>query len=69
MNDDKRIALMKAARDALSNSYSPYSNFRVGAAILTNNENIFSGCNIENISYGLSMCAERVALFKAVSEG
>ena len=57
MKDDKRITLMKAARDALSNSYSPYSNFKVGAAILTNNENIFSGCNIENISYGLSMCA------------
>lgn len=44
MRDDKRITLMKAARDALSNSYSPYSNFKVGAAILTNNENIFSVC-------------------------
>ncbi|MDR4510277.1 MAG: hypothetical protein MRJ93_01065 [Nitrososphaeraceae archaeon] len=57
MKDDKRITLMKAARDALSNSYSPYSNFKVGAAILTNNENIFSVCNMEYISYGLSMCA------------
>jgi len=53
----------------LEKSYSPYSHFRVGAAIRTKEGEIFTGTNIENASSGLSMCAERVALFKAVSEG
>jgi cytidine deaminase len=66
---DKINLLLKEARSAQKRSYSPYSNFRVGAAILTNDGKIFSGCNVENVSYGLSICAERVALFKAVSEG
>jgi cytidine deaminase len=61
--------LMKAARLALQNSYSPYSNFPVGAAILTNDGKVFTGTNIENASYGLSMCAERVAIFSAIAKG
>lgn len=50
-------------------SYSPYSNFRVGAALLTDDGQIFTGCNIENASYSLAVCAERTAVFKAVSSG
>ena len=53
----------------LKYSYSPHSKFKVGAAIKTDDGKIFTGCNIENVSYGLSMCAERVALFNAVSKG
>ncbi len=61
--------LLRLAFTALRNSYSPYSKFRVGAALLTSSGEVFSGTNVENASYGLSMCAERVAVFKAVSEG
>jgi cytidine deaminase len=61
--------LMRTAKLMLQKSYSPYSHFRVGAAIRTKEGKIFAGTNIENAAYGLSMCAERVALFKAVSEG
>jgi len=61
--------LMKLAETAMKRSYAPYSDFEVGAAVLTSEGNVFTGCNIENASYGLSMCAERVAVFKAVSEG
>lgn len=61
--------LIEAAIEAKSNSYSPYSKFAVGAAILCKDGNIYRGCNIENGAYPTSMCAERVALFKAVSEG
>lgn len=61
--------LMERARKASENSYSPYSKFEVGAALLTEDGDIISGCNVENVSYGLSVCAERAALFKAVSEG
>jgi cytidine deaminase len=61
--------LIAAATKAKQHSYSPHSNFRVGAAILTKSGKIYSGCNIENSSYSLTMCAERTALFKAVSEG
>jgi cytidine deaminase len=61
--------LVRAAKLMLQKSYSPYSHFRIGAAILTREGEIFAGTNIENAAYGLSMCAERVALFKAVSEG
>lgn len=60
---------MKLAKKALENAYAPYSDFKVGAAVLTKKGNVFTGCNIENASYGLTMCAERVAVFKAVSEG
>jgi cytidine deaminase len=61
--------LLKLARKALQNSYSPYSEFRVGAALLTSDGNIYTGCNIESSSFSLTICAERTALFKAVSEG
>ncbi len=61
--------LIDAARLAREQAYAPYSNFPVGAAVLINDSEIYSGCNVENISYGLSNCAERTALFKAVSEG
>ena len=54
---------------AAENSYSPYSRFRVGAALLTEDGNIYRGCNIENASYPVTLCAERTALCKAVSEG
>ena len=59
--------LLDAAKLAYENAYAPYSNFRVGAAILLENGEVFSGCNVENASYGLTNCAERTAIFKAVS--
>jgi cytidine deaminase len=61
--------LLQKARDAQKNSYSPYSHFAVGAALLTKSGRVFTGTNVENASYGLGLCAERVAFFKAVSEG
>jgi cytidine deaminase len=61
--------LLKAADQARNHAYAPYSGFQVGAAILTGDGAVFTGCNVENSSYGLTICAERVALFKAVSEG
>lgn len=60
--------LFLRALEASKNAYAPYSHFHVGAALLCDNEKIITGCNIENRSYGLSNCAERTALFKAVSE-
>ena len=61
--------LIEMAREAMKYSYSPYSHFQVGAALLAKNGQVFKGCNIENASYGVTNCAERTALFKAVSEG
>ncbi len=61
--------LAKIAIDARKNAYVPYSNFKVGAAVLTVDDTIYTGCNIENASYGATNCAERTAIFKAVSEG
>lgn len=61
--------LIKAAQLARNKAYVPYSNFKVGAAVLSKNNRIYTGCNIENASYGLCNCAERTAIFKAVSEG
>ena len=61
--------LVNSAVEAKNNSYSPYSKFRVGAALLTDTREIFTGANIENISYSAGICAERVAFSKAVSEG
>lgn len=61
--------LIDRARGARKNAYSPYSKVRIGAAVLTSDGHIFTGCNIENSSFGLSNCAERTAVFKAVSEG
>ncbi|MBI4712219.1 MAG: cytidine deaminase [Planctomycetes bacterium] len=61
--------LIKAARESLKHAYAPYSRFRVGAAVLTEKGKIFQGCNIENASYGLTVCAERVAIFNAIASG
>ncbi len=61
--------LIQAAKSGRECAYVPYSNFKVGAAVLTKNGKIYTGCNVENASYGLSNCAERTAIFKAVSEG
>ena len=61
--------LIDAAKQARENAHAPYSNFRVGAALRSTSGRIFTGCNVENASYGLTMCAERVAIFKAISEG
>jgi cytidine deaminase len=61
--------LVAAARDPRKNASAPYSNFKVGAALLTRDGKIFTGCNVENATYALTVCAERVALLKALSEG
>lgn len=67
---DKQIEnLKKLAKEASQKSHSVYSNFPVGAALLTKEGKIFTGCNVENMSFGLTNCAERTAIFKAVSEG
>jgi cytidine deaminase len=69
LTEQDRERLLKAAEQVRNRAHAPYSKFRVGAAILTGDGTVFTGCNIENSSYGLTVCAERVALFKAVSEG
>ena len=61
--------LMNNAKDASKTSYSPFSRFAVGAAVLTSSGKIYKGCNVENSSFGLTICAERGAIFKAISEG
>ena len=62
-------ALVAAARRARENAVADFSNFKVGAALETDSGEVFTGCNVENASYGLTVCAERVAIFKALSEG
>ena len=66
MTSSELFDLAVAARE---NSYSPYSGFRVGAALLTSDGSVYTGCNIENAAFTPTVCAERVAIFKAVSEG
>jgi cytidine deaminase len=61
--------LISSARAAREKAYAPYSNFQVGAAVLTGDDQIFSGCNVENASYGLCHCAERTALHSAIAAG
>ena len=68
-NNEMIQKLVDEALEARLNAYVPYSNFKVGAAVLTKDGKIFRGCNIENASYGLCNCAERTALFKVYSEG
>jgi cytidine deaminase len=62
-------ALLKAALQARENAHAPYSHFRVGAALEDEADRVHTGCNIENATFGLTLCAERVAVFKAISEG
>lgn len=69
MKDISNIELVEMAKNAMKNAYAPYSNFFVGAALVTESGNIYTGCNIENSSYGGSICAERTAAVKAVSSG
>lgn len=69
IEDSPYPQLIEKAREALSNAYCPYSGYKVGAAVLTVKGKIYAGCNIENGSYGAANCAERTAVFKAVSEG
>ena len=68
LSPQQRESLLAAARKALQRAYARYSNFRVGAAVLTHQGEIFLGCNVENASYGLTICAERAAIFTAVQE-
>lgn len=65
---DQKDHLLKLAQEAQQNAYAPYSKFRVGAAVLLESGDIFTGCNVENASYGLTNCAERSAIFAAVSK-
>ena len=65
----KEQILKKKAKEASKRAYCPYSNFQVGASVITEKGEIFSGCNVENASYGLTICAERNAIFQAVSAG
>jgi len=64
-----RRDLLRQAGEARRQAYAPYSDFAVGAALLGESGRVYAGCNIENVSFGLTVCAERVALFKAVSDG
>jgi cytidine deaminase len=65
----ENASLIEAAKQSRENAHAPFSNFRVGAAVHSSSGRIFGGCNVENASYGLTLCAERVAIFKAISEG
>jgi cytidine deaminase len=69
LSDEERRLLIDLAIEARRRAYAPYSNYPVGAALRTKSGRIFTGCNVENAAYPTGMCAERVAVFKAVSEG
>ncbi|MCK5763250.1 MAG: cytidine deaminase [Clostridiales bacterium] len=69
MTEDINKKLMQEAEKAKGNAYVPYSNFAVGAALITESGDIYTGCNVESASYGATNCAERTAIFKAVSDG
>ena len=69
LSEQERTALIELANEARRRAYAPYSHYHVGAALRTKNGRIFTGCNVESAAYPTSMCAERVAVFKAVSEG
>jgi cytidine deaminase len=69
LSDEERHALIDLAMEARRRAYAPYSKYQVGAALRTKSGRTFTGCNVENAAYPTGMCAERVAVFKAVSEG
>lgn len=68
ISKDLQEKLIRLAKEAQEKAYVPYSKFAVGAALMTEDGDIFTGCNVENISYGLSICGERTAIFKMISE-
>jgi cytidine deaminase len=69
LTNELRTKLIQLALDARQRAYAPYSNYKVGSALVTPSGRFFTGCNVENASYPTGLCAERVAIFKAVSEG
>lgn len=69
LTEEERSILLAAAEEAREKAYAPYSHFAVGAAVLTKDGEVYQGCNIENASYSLTICAERAAIFQAVSQG
>ena len=69
LSESEIDSLLKAARGAMNNSHSPYSNLRVGAALLAQDGSVHVGCNVESASYGLTICAERNAVFRAIADG
>jgi len=68
LTQEEQTRLEKAAKEAVKKAYAPYSKFRVGAAVLTEKGGIFTGCNVENTSFSLTICAERAAIFAAVAK-